>query len=202
MADASATTTRLRFLAFLSLNFPTGTCTGITSWIIMTTCLGLVSFCYFPTRHCMIKPDRPLWILKFIWYCMNKFITQNPPGFQWYVEYRNRLTSDTSRRSVPRVGILYLGHLWLRHCGMFHSLAHYRTRRPKSDRDQHLFTRVHLCCQVTGLLELRQIFEISLCDGENECHNFFDIILYLVRYYQSLLCPSVKRAGHSAPGKI
>ena len=41
MTDASATTTRLRFLAFLSLNFPTSTGTGIMSWI-MTTCLGFI----------------------------------------------------------------------------------------------------------------------------------------------------------------
>ena len=38
-ASASATTTRLRFLAFLSLNFTTGP--SITGWIV-TTCLGVI----------------------------------------------------------------------------------------------------------------------------------------------------------------
>ena len=83
MADASATTTRLRVLAFLSLNFTTGP--GITGWI-MTICLVVIVLFsrekvrkanyerFWYSHHlfiilfinwqlhgmfCMIKPDRP-----------------------------------------------------------------------------------------------------------------------------------------------
>lgn len=83
MADTSATTARLRFLVFLSLNFTTGP--GITGWI-MTTCLAVIVLFsrvkvrrvhyerFWYSHHlfivlfinwqlhgmfCMIKPDRP-----------------------------------------------------------------------------------------------------------------------------------------------
>jgi len=83
LANASATTTRQRVLAFLSLNFTTGP--GVTGWI-MTACLGIMLFFsrkkvrkatyerFWYSHHlfivlfinwqlhgmfCMIKPDRP-----------------------------------------------------------------------------------------------------------------------------------------------
>jgi NADPH oxidase 2 len=83
MADPAATTTRQRFMSFLSVNFTTGP--GITGWI-MTACLGImIFFCrekvrtanyerFWYSHHlfiilfinwqlhgmfCMIKPDRP-----------------------------------------------------------------------------------------------------------------------------------------------